>query len=263
MTVTAIAAVVLGVLSFRQSGAYVDSETLYRATIAENPSCWLCENNLAVALLSSRPPRVMDAIVHARRAVTLRADYADAHGNLATGLERDGQWQAALNEYQRAEHGYADAPDDVRLGGVYHGIGRMLVQLGRPGDALPAYDAALRLQPASVDLRVNAGVAFGSAGQDERAEREFRAAIALDPNSAHAHSDLGAALMKQQRFDDAIRELNAAIALDAQNPDTRFNLGIASERVGDHTRAIAAFKAALALDPRCASCVAHLRALGR
>src|SRR4029077_9312978 len=42
---------VLGLLTWRQSASYRDSETLWRTTIDRNPGCWMAENNLATALL--------------------------------------------------------------------------------------------------------------------------------------------------------------------------------------------------------------------
>ena len=256
--VAGVIGAVLGVLTWSQSAAYVDAETLYRDTIAKNPGCWLCENNLAATLLAGGTSHTDDAIAHARAAIALRSDYAEAHANLGAALERRGDYPGALAEFEAARSGYSDSPADLRLGKVYHGIGRMLVQLGRPAEALDAYEQALRYQPNSVDVRVNAGVAYSAAGQLDRAAREFRAAVALDPSSAHAHSDLGAALMEQQRFAEAIAEFATAIRLDPDNPDTHFNLGIVAEQTGDRARALAEFTAALRLDPRCDSCRQHI-----
>lgn len=258
VSVAAAAALVLGVLTWSQSASYADAETLYRDTIAKNPSCWLCENNLAAALLADDPPRVDDAIVHARAAIALRADYAEAHANLAAALERQGDYPGALAEYRSALVGYSDTPTDLRLGMVYHGVGRMLVATGRPSEAIEAYEQALPRQPESVDLHVNAGIAYGSTGQFPRAEQEFRAALALDPSSAHAYSDLGATLMKEGRFADAIPQFESALRLDQSNPDTHFNLGIAAEQTGNRSRALAEFTETLRLDPRCDACRQHI-----
>jgi Flp pilus assembly protein TadD len=256
--IAGVVGALLGLLTWSQSASYVDAETLYRDTIAKNPGCWLCENNLAATLLADGTSHTDDAIAHARAALALRSDYAEAHANLGAALERRGDYPAALAEFEAALAGYSDSPSDLRLGKVYHGIGRMLVQLGRPADALAAYGQALHYEPGSVDVHVNAGVAFSQAGQPDRAEQEFRAALAIDPQSAHAHSDLGAALMQQRKFADAKREFESALQLEPDNPDTHFNLGIVAEQTGDRARALAEFTETLRLDPRCDSCRQHV-----
>jgi hypothetical protein len=44
----------LGVLTWRQCQNYVDSETLWRATLAGTPSSTIARNNLSQALLGQR-----------------------------------------------------------------------------------------------------------------------------------------------------------------------------------------------------------------
>ena len=52
-------------LTWRQSRMYTDVETLYRATIAENPDCWMAYNNLGAILVDQG--RVDKAIAHFQR----------------------------------------------------------------------------------------------------------------------------------------------------------------------------------------------------
>lgn len=54
-----------------------------------------------------------------------------------------------------------------------------LERAGRPGEAVAAYEEALRLQPADVLTRVRLGVALRSAGRDEEARRAFETALHL------------------------------------------------------------------------------------
>jgi hypothetical protein len=41
----------LGLLTWRQSASYRDSETLWRMTIDRNPGCWMAQTNLGSELL--------------------------------------------------------------------------------------------------------------------------------------------------------------------------------------------------------------------
>jgi len=55
--------ITLAVMARRQSALYRDGETLYRETLARNPSCWMAHNNLGLAL-SAIPGRTPEAISH-------------------------------------------------------------------------------------------------------------------------------------------------------------------------------------------------------
>src|SRR5262249_51378386 len=64
----------LGLLSWRQSGNYRDVETLYKTTIAGNPSCWMAYNNLGNERMRAR--RWSAAIGNFRAATRLKPDSA-------------------------------------------------------------------------------------------------------------------------------------------------------------------------------------------
>ena len=51
----------LGLLTWRQSGIYKDSDTLYRATLRRNPGSWMAHNNLGVDLLAKPGPHLGSA----------------------------------------------------------------------------------------------------------------------------------------------------------------------------------------------------------
>src|SRR5208282_117753 len=65
--------VVLGVLTWRQCGMYASVETLWRATIARNPACWMAYNNLGSALLEKG--RVDEAISCFQKALENKPDF--------------------------------------------------------------------------------------------------------------------------------------------------------------------------------------------
>ncbi len=91
---------VLAGLTWRQNRRYVDAETLYRTTIAENPDCWLAHNNLGV-LMAARG-QTDEAIAHYRKALDIHPRYAEAQCNLGMALTRCGQVAEAIQHYQRA-----------------------------------------------------------------------------------------------------------------------------------------------------------------
>jgi tetratricopeptide (TPR) repeat protein len=68
---------ILGALTFHQSAKYHDLITLYQATLAQNPKCWMAEYNLGLALKNQG--QLDEAISHYRRAINIWPDYVDAH----------------------------------------------------------------------------------------------------------------------------------------------------------------------------------------
>ena len=91
---------ILGALSFHQSAKYHDVITLYQATLAQNPGCWMAEYNLGLALKNQG--QLDHAIAHYRRAINIWPDYVEAHYNLGVALQARGSLEGAMASYARA-----------------------------------------------------------------------------------------------------------------------------------------------------------------
>jgi tetratricopeptide (TPR) repeat protein len=210
-----ILAALLGILTFRQSAAYRDEETLYEATLARNPGSWLVHNNLGTILVA-KPGRLLDAIA---------------------------QFQAALQL------------DPVYAAQTHYNLARAYVQLGTPDrvpDAIAEYREAIRIQPRFTDAHVNLGNLLAVIpGRNAEAVAEFRSAIEVEPNLALAHAGLGSVLAQVSgRLPEAIQELETAVRLDPRVAEYRYNLGTALSQVPERLPdAIAQFQAALRIRP--------------
>ena len=132
----------LGFLTWRQTAEYRDPFALYRATLQENPGCWMAHYNLGVVL--SEQGEADQAIDHYRRAVDLRPDYAKAHYNLGRLLVEHGQLADAIAHCEKAAAlNPADADAQNNLGVTLFGI-------GRTDDAIAHYRKALEISPENV-----------------------------------------------------------------------------------------------------------------
>jgi len=132
----------LGFLTWRQTAEYRDPFALYRATLQENPGCWMAHYNLGVVL--SEQGEADQAIDHYRRAVDLRPDYAKAHYNLGRLLVERGQLADAIAHCEKAAAlNPADADAQNNLGVTLFGI-------GRADDAIAHYRKALEISPENV-----------------------------------------------------------------------------------------------------------------
>jgi tetratricopeptide (TPR) repeat protein len=272
----------LGCLSWRQCRMYSDAETLYRATLADNPSAWLAHYNLAVILgdragglaesvseyqatLKLRPEhwaahsnlgsaylklpgRTGDAVREYRAALELNPKFADAHSNLGIALGRDPARQAeAVAEVRTA---LELRPNDD---GILNNLGSLLVrQPGSLGEAVGAYEAAIRLAPDNPEYHYNLANALArSPGRLPEAVREYGTALRLKPGYLEAHSNLGAALFRTPGGKPAAaEEFAAALKIDPANPGLHQEYGVVlADLPGRLPEAIAEFEAAIRARP--------------
>jgi protein O-mannosyl-transferase len=250
VALAAAAAAVLLILTFRQSAIYRDEETLYRETLARNPSSWLAHNNLGTVLLS-QPGRLMDAIAEFQAALKLDPVYAaQAHFNLAGAyaqLGTPGGASQAIAGYQaglRTQPGHVKA--HINLGTLLGGVP------GRTADAIDAFQKAIQLEPGSVEAHTDLGVLLAQTpGRLPDAINELETAVRLDPGVAELHWDLGNALSAVPgRLPDGIAEFNAALRINPDFVEAHFVLGMALAQLPGRTEeAIAQYRAALRIRP--------------
>jgi Flp pilus assembly protein TadD len=79
----------------------------------------------------------------------------------------------------------------------------LLARTGSADRALVELNAAVRLEPGSVRLRLDLGNLLISTGDKLQAEREFREVIAQDSENGEAHLGLGALLSRDGREAEA------------------------------------------------------------
>jgi tetratricopeptide (TPR) repeat protein len=272
---------VLGTLTWRQSGMYRDSETLYRTTLARNPASWMAHNNLCSLLLpkpgglaeaiaqceaalrtrpgyaeahnnlgsawAHLPDRLPDAIAEFRAALATKPDFAEAHFNLANALARiPGRQEEAIAQYEaalRIRPDYLEAR--MNLGTV------LLRTPGRLPDAIAEFQAALTVHPDLAEPHNNLASALAQVpGRLPEAIAEYRAALEIDPHYAKAHNNLGSLLAQiPGRLPEAIGEFQAALRDNPAYAEAHKNLGVALVRAGRAPDAIAEFEAVLGLEP--------------
>ena len=90
----------LGVLTWRESRIYRDARTLFEATLARNPGCYLCLNNLGT--LSVEGGRLDEAAARFSEALRIKPDSVEAHSNLGIALFVAGRRAEAEAQYEEA-----------------------------------------------------------------------------------------------------------------------------------------------------------------
>ena len=233
----------LGALTWNQSSSYASAETLYRATLAKNPSCWMCQNNLALPLLLGSREEIERAVPLLEESVRSNPNHVEALNNLGVAYRKLGRFEDALRAHERAiqlSPGSSSAHNN--LGGDAHVLGRF-------EEALSHYDTALRLDPRSADALRNRGATLLRLGRLDEAARSLQASLEIDPGSVEAHHTLGTVLLRARRPDEAIARFNEALRLDPRHAEARNNLGMALEMTGRLPEAVAQYEEAARLKP--------------
>ncbi|MBN1127502.1 MAG: tetratricopeptide repeat protein [Chitinispirillaceae bacterium] len=231
----------LGMLSWKQSGMYVDAETLYRTTIRKNADCWMAYNNLGI--LMANTGRTDEAISHYRKAVEINPDFEKAYCNLGNALSRTGKIDEAIVQYGKALH------LDSNYVAAHINLGTILLQTGRMDEVMAHYLKALELNPNHAETHFNLGLLLAKMGRTDEAVAHFQKALEIDPNNSDVHYNLGLLLAKMGRTDEAVAHYRKTLEFNPHHAETHNNLGILLAQTGRIDGAIAHCRKALECNP--------------
>jgi protein O-mannosyl-transferase len=225
----ALAALVVGALgaaTHARASVYRDQETLWRDTLARNPGCWLCLNNLGAVLVEGR--REDEAIEALGRAVALRPGHAEARITLATALRRRGRHaeaEAQLREVVGA---------DPHAGMAAHDLARLLAGQGRLAEATPFFRQAAALAPGDPAVQQDLGRALALQGDYAGAVVPLTAGLAAT-GDAESYRELGYVLERAGRPGPAAEMYRRALERDPRSAAAREGLGRAVAAAGAAT----------------------------
>jgi type IV pilus assembly protein PilF len=151
------------------------------------------------------------AIEHLQRAIRLKPDYAPAINTLGNTYSAMGQWDKAIETYEKII-------EDAFYGTPHFALSNM-------------------------------GVAYYQKKDYARAERYFLEALRLNPDFINALTGLGTMYIDQGRYDEAVVKLGRAVRKDPKVGKLHFELGRAYRGQGDTVQARAEFAKAAELAP--------------
>lgn len=249
----AILIVALGVLTWRQCRMYHDPETLWRATIVENPGSFLAENNLA--LLLEGKGKVDQAIAEFNRAIAEyhqqpqlpKADpeYCKLLCLTANAFLQKGDVNQAVVYFKTAQQIDPDYPEAED----YDHLGNALLQQGRVDEAIVACQMALQLSPDFVQADNDLGNALFKKGDLDGALAQYQKALQIQPNSAETCYNLGNVLLQKGNTDQSISYYKQALQLEPGYAAACINLGNALLQTGNVDAAIVQYQHALQIAP--------------
>jgi tetratricopeptide (TPR) repeat protein len=124
-------------------------------------------------------------------------------------------------------------------------LGKVLLDEGKAGEAIPHFTETLRIQPNYVEAKNNLGMALAWRGKLDEAAQQFAGALRIKPDFPEAQSNLGMVLMSQGKLDEAAQRFAEALRIKPDFVQAQNNLGTVLMRQGKLDEAARYFGAAV------------------
>ncbi len=205
----------------------------------------LCGMLLSVLfLLSWNQSRMFtDAETLYRTTVTKNANCWMAHTHLGLLLMDKGRPNEAMAHLLKALELHPNQAD------AHNNIGLLLTRLGRTDEAMAHLLKALELRPSHPDAHNNLGILLANSGRPDEAMVHYQKALELHPNHAEVHYNLGDLLAGMGRTDEAKAHYQRALKLNPNYADAHNNLGLLFAKMERPDEAMVHFQMALRLNP--------------
>ena len=156
-----------------------------RATIKENPDCWLAYDNLGFALvLRGKGEEAMPLF---QKALELRPDYPEAHYHLGIG------WPSAASSTRRSLNIERRSSSTRSTSRPIKISAWRWPAAATPIEATAEFKKALAIEPAYAEAHYNLGRVLAGRGEVDAAIAEYQKAIELRPDYVDALNNLGVA----------------------------------------------------------------------
>lgn len=217
---------------------------------------------LALCVRTLQEERTPPALVATASAFMEANDLLAAERNLDEALAHAPEWAAAhfergklwlrVDDMERASESFRATTE--RLPGfvsAWANLGATLGELGRPQQALAAFEHALRGDPTSHQALNNIGVVNRELGNLAESESAFRRVVQLAPDLAYGHYNLGHTLFLQGRYQTALSAYVEGQKRDGdRNPVQASRLALCRLAAGDASGALRELQRAMSGLPR-------------
>ena len=247
--------VTCGVLTRQETGIFQDSETLWRATLRQDPNNLVALDNLTRSLIDSH--QLNEALDHSRKALSIRPTDAEAEDNIAVIFSQQGNFAEALR------HAQASVALQPQNSHAHDTMARAFLKIGQPDNAIAAYRKAVELDPSMAEAWCNLGFALLQEHRSDEATVAYQKALEVDPDYALAHNDLGNILLQAGRMDEALTHFIRATQIMPQFGEAHYNIAEILLRKGRTEEALAEYQKTLTILPNLAQARARIAEIQR
>jgi tetratricopeptide (TPR) repeat protein len=203
-----VALVGLGTLTWQQTSAWRDTDTLWRTALEAEPGCTICRVNMGSLLARS-------GLVHFARAqyeevLERRPDRIKTHRDLAIVLAEMGRVDEALDHLHTVLARY---PEDSA---ALNDLGVVLIRKGRLDEAVSRLREAKRLAPEAPEVGANLALVLLQMGRPAEAIEHAAPVVARNAKAVPARYVLASAYLALRRPDEARVHHEALKRLDAR-----------------------------------------------
>ncbi|MFH1131630.1 MAG: tetratricopeptide repeat protein [Pseudomonadota bacterium] len=248
----------LGLLTWKQTGYWHDTQSLFEHAASVNNNSHMVHSVLGGALLEKG--ELDQAIEECRQALKINPSSADAHNTIGSILARRKQYEEATSRFDEAlrinpKHLIAHLEK-----------GSALAQMGKIEEADLEFTIVAELMERDGSVYLNSGIcnivgiAFANIGKNDKAIAQLYRAIDLAPQSAVTHNNIGKVLTSIGNTDEAISALEQAIKLKPCYAEAFNNLGLVYMQVGNYDDAIVNFAVAFNCKPDYTNAVKNFQA---
>jgi tetratricopeptide (TPR) repeat protein len=266
-------------LVLEQQGRDADSEAAWRSYLESHPAS--SEAYAHLGLLEARQQHYKEAVPLYRKALALHSAIPGLRLNLALALFKDGDMQAALQEFTPLlKAAPKSSPEHQRLtilaGMCHYGLrdyAKAVPYLREAASADPrnlplrlalahsclwskqyecvldTYKEILSLDADSAEADMLAGEALDGLKDTTGAIEQFRAAVKADPKMPDVHFGLGYLLWSKRQFAEAVPEFQAELDNNPQHAQAATYLADADLHLGHPEEALPLLKSAIRIDP--------------
>ena len=209
-----------------------------------------------------------ESVYHERRfdeATTLFKAYTESSPKNPWGFYMVGMssWKSGDRTGAEAAFGRALQLDSTHVK-AHLNLSRVLIEDGRPSEAVPHIERAIALDSVSSEGYRLLGRAYDALGKTDSAVSGYQKALVRDDGDFWAMNNLAMVYIGEGQFEDALGPLARATQLAPEVATFQNNLGIALERSGHLTAAALAYQAAIVADStygKAATSLARVRQL--
>ncbi len=258
---TAAVLLLLAGLTMRAAALYRDEETLFRDTIAKNPTSWIAWSNLGLAL--GAQGRHDEALEMLARALELDAGKSRVHYNYAKLLLDRGETRGfSPGDLEQAIQHFGEAGRlEEHWAAPHVGLGAARLRQQQFAAARDSLQDALAREPENVDALYTLGLLCIEEKEFSQAEQFLTHAVRLDPGRVAARLALGRVLAERGEMAKAAEEFAAAVALRQDDVAAWTELAVTRMKLGQVDSAVECFREIARLQPNSLDAQNNLRAV--